>query len=244
MTLTADDRVTEALRSMGPKPDMDANRGEKKRWSELLSEKLALAFADELRARGMDGARPAEPGMYDRSGAERRMAGGIGAKKVDVTWATEESGLLVAISVKTISFADKRTNNYQKNLINRRGDLLIEAVTLHKRFPYAVIFGVLAFPEEAGHDDTDRRDSTFSNAHYSFKLFTGRNDIEGNEEQYEGLFIALHNSNQFAPSMQFFEAGDPENPLTASEVFDRLVSFVAARNADLYSYKSGKIVKR
>src|SRR3546814_5010367 len=58
------------------------------------------------------------------SGAERRLAGGIGAKKVDVTWATEESGLILAVSVKTILFKDSRTQNFQKNLTNRRADLL------------------------------------------------------------------------------------------------------------------------
>ncbi len=40
----------------------------------------------------LNGSRPSPPGEFDKSGAERRMAGGIGAKKVDVTWATEESG--------------------------------------------------------------------------------------------------------------------------------------------------------
>ena len=68
------------------------------------------------RARGMDGARPAGPGEVGLSGAERRLAGGIGAKKVDVTWATEESGLILAVSVKTILFKDSRTQNFQKNL--------------------------------------------------------------------------------------------------------------------------------
>jgi hypothetical protein len=40
------------------------------------------------------------------SGVERRMAGGLGPTKVDVSWATEESGLLLAISVKTINYRD------------------------------------------------------------------------------------------------------------------------------------------
>lgn len=44
------------------------------------------------------------------------MAGGIGAKKVDITWATEEAGLLLAVSIKTINFRDGRTGNFQKNL--------------------------------------------------------------------------------------------------------------------------------
>lgn len=39
-------------------------------------------------------------GPSSKSGAERRMSGGIGAKKVDVTWATEEGGLLLALSIK------------------------------------------------------------------------------------------------------------------------------------------------
>ncbi|MEZ5587760.1 MAG: hypothetical protein R3E46_11880 [Sedimenticolaceae bacterium] len=42
------------------------------------------------------------------------MAGGIGAKKVDVTWATEEGGLLLGISIKTINFRDNKTKNFQR----------------------------------------------------------------------------------------------------------------------------------
>ena len=73
-----------------------------------------------------------------------RAAGGIGAKKVDVTWATEEGGLLLGISIKGINFRDRRSKNFQKNLTNRRGDMLFEAVTLHRRFPYAVLGGLFS----------------------------------------------------------------------------------------------------
>ena len=104
------------------------------------------------------------------------MAGGLGAKKVDVTWATEEAGLLLAISIKSINFRDSRTGNYQKNLVNRRGDMLMEAVTLHRRFPYAVLAAVVFFDKGAEHDGTGRRKSTFVNAHARLKLFTGRSN--------------------------------------------------------------------
>ena len=63
------------------------------------------------------------------------MEGGIGAKKVDVTWATAEAGLILGVSVKTINWKDKKSANYQKNVTNRRGDLLFEAVTLPSAFP-------------------------------------------------------------------------------------------------------------
>src|SRR6185295_3334508 len=147
--------------------------------------------------RGFTEARPA-PAASDRprrktdpTGAERRMAGGIGAKKVDVTWATEESGLLFAISVKSISFRDERTGNLQKNLTNRRGDMLFETVTLHRRFPYATVVGVFFLDHEARLDATPRRKSTFLNAQQRLKLFTGRNDPAGRDEQLERLYVVL-----------------------------------------------------
>jgi hypothetical protein len=127
-----DDQLNDALRRVGPKPPDNASASVKKRYSELISQAVANAFAEELRQRGLATARPAPPGEVDRSGAERGMSGGIGAKKVDVTWATEESGLLLAISIKSINFRDRRSRTYQKNLTNRRGDMLFEAVTLHR----------------------------------------------------------------------------------------------------------------
>ncbi len=40
-------------------------------------------------------------------------------------------------------YRDAKSKNFQKNLTNRRGDLTVEAVTLHRRFPYAVLTGWL-----------------------------------------------------------------------------------------------------
>ena len=111
-----DDLLKAALIEAGDKPADTAKSDEKKAYSEKISANIALAVAEELRQRGMSEARPAPPGELGGSGAERRMAGGIGAKKVDVTWSTEESGLILGISIKSINFKDNRTKNYQKNL--------------------------------------------------------------------------------------------------------------------------------
>src|ERR1035437_9812327 len=169
-----DDLLIAAIKAAGPKPADDAPQGIKNPWVGKLSNTLAMAIAQELRHRGMKEARPATPGELGLSGAERRLAGGIGAKKVDVTWATEESGLILACSVKTIMFRDGKTGQYQKNLTNRRGDLLVEAVTLHRRFPYAVIAGFLFLDHLAAEDGTARRNSTFANAFPRLRLFTRR----------------------------------------------------------------------
>lgn len=230
-----------ALRSLGAKPADSAPQSIKKRFSEQLSEVTAQVFAAELRARGLIGTRPALPGDPGGSGAERRMSGGIGAKKVDVTWTTEESGLLLGISIKSISFRDKRSRNFQKNLTNRRGDMLFEAVTLHRRFPYAVLAGFFILDKDAASDSTDRRESTFLNAHRRFRLFTGRADPAGREEQYERLYIVLHDPDPIAPEFKVYPVGQPNTPVTLDEAFSELVTLVAERDPDFYEAIDGRL---
>lgn len=231
------------MRSIGSKPADDAPQATKKNYNEKLSAAVALAVSAELRSRGMREARPTGPGEAGASGAERRLAGGIGAKKVDVTWATEESGLILAVSVKTILFRDGSTQNFQKNLTNRRADLLNEAVTLHRRFPYAVLAALLIFDVGAESDGTSRRKSTFLNAGPRLRLFTGRQDPAGRDEQYEKFYVLLADLNDISPSIRAYEANDllTEVPLTAA--FDTLVSLIGERNFDLYEGLDGHVSK-
>jgi hypothetical protein len=242
-----DDILEAALKALPPKPPDDAPQADKKRYSELVSNAVAPAFAAELRHRGLSGARPDEPGgSAGTSGAERRMAGGIGAKKVDVTWATEESGLLLGLSVKSINFRDirrkKRSDgtvevkegSFQKNLVNRRGEMLYEAVTLHRRFPYAVLGGFLFLDKDAALDGTERRNSTYENAHIKFSMFDGRDDPAGRDEQYEQLYIVLLDATPFGAKWQTYRVGDLEHELPLSEVFDAILLAISERNPDFY----------
>lgn len=237
-----DDLLTTALKNMDERPPEDSSSSVKKAYSEQMSKVVALAFADELRYRGMQGARPAGVGEVGGSGAERRLSGGIGAKKVDVTWATEESGLVLAYSVKTINFRDGRTKNYQKNLTNRRGDMLIEAVTLHRRFPYAVLAGFLFLDWGADSDHTGKRRSTWENAHARLRLFTNRSDPAGREEQFERLYLVLVDANKFTPRWRVTEVGAPGKTLDLDAVFMEIIALVAERNFDFYEAgDNGKI---
>ena len=246
-----EDAIDRALRSLGAKPADTASREAKQDYSQKMSAALALAVADELRKRGMKGTRPASPGELDSSGAERRMSGGIGAKKVDVTWATEESGLILGISIKTINFKDRVTSNFQKNLTNRRGDMLIEAVTLHRRFPYAVIAGFFFLDKAAGEDHvrvgggTPRRRSTFHNAHQRLRLFTGRDDPAGRDEQFERFYVILVEASPSASSVQAYEVGKPDVIVPLDEILTELIGQVAIRNSDFYELNeiTGKLVK-
>lgn len=238
-TSEADALLTEALKQLPSKPADSASQSEKRGYSQLLSEKAAQAFAEELRRRGLAEARPAPPGEVGISGAERRMSGGIGAKKVDVTWTTNESGLLLALSVKSINFIDKRAQNYQKNLTNRRGDMLFESVTLHRRFPYAVLGGFFFLDKGAAEDGSDKRHSTFVNAHRRFALFTGRADPGDRDEQYERFYFVLFDANPFNPSYEISPAGKPDVRVTLAAAFDELLQVVANRNPDFYQFEDG-----
>lgn len=168
------------------------------------------------------------------------MAGGIGAKKVDVTWATEEGGLLLGISIKSINFRDQRTKNFQKNLTNRRGDMLFESVTLHRRFPYAVLGGFFFFDADAEHDGTARRRSTFVNAHARLGLFTGRNDPGARDEQYENLYVLLLNA-AGAACLRIYRVGEPDEAITIDQALDDLLRTTAVRNPDFYEYDGGHL---
>lgn len=235
--------VRTALRGVRPKPEDTATQDEKRRYSEQMSAWLARALAEALRQLGLPEVRPAPPGLLDSSGAERRLSGGLGAKRVDVSWATEESGLLLGVSIKTINFRDRRTGNFQKNLTNRRGDMLFEAVTLHQRFPYASLFGLLCLDIGAASDGTAKRRSTFENAHPRLRLFTGRNDPAGRTEQFERFFVALVDTEQEPPTFRLFSVGQPEQEILIQDALQSALSIVVERNPDFYQLKDGRLTK-
>ncbi|MEO8122967.1 MAG: hypothetical protein ABI633_02860 [Burkholderiales bacterium] len=237
-----DDLLAAALKSLPVKPEDGATQTTKKRYSEMMSQQVALALGTELRLRGLKEARPNDGSAAGESGAERRMAGGLGAKKVDVTWATEESGLLCAISVKTINFCDRKTGNFQKNLINRRGDMLMEAVTLHRRFPYAVLAGFFFLDKDAANDSTPKRRSTLINAHNRLQLFTGRIDPAGREEQFERFYLILLDASPASVVLRPFAVGQPEIELTFNEIIDDMLELVSQRNPDFYEFVDGKLM--
>lgn len=238
-----DDRLIAAIKAAGVKPADTESAPTKKNYNQRLSDCIALALAAELRDRGMKEARPSGPGEVGPSGAERRLAGGIGAKKVDVSWATEESGLIFAVSVKSIMFRDGASKNFQKNLTNRRGDMLVEAVTLHRRFPYAVLAALFILDANAANDGTARRNSTFENAFPRLRLFTRRPDPSGREEQFERFFVALVDANQFRPSVRVFEVNDGKKEIDLDTALDELIELVGERNFDLYDGTDGRIKK-
>jgi hypothetical protein len=241
--VTVDERLLETLRALLPKPADTVGRETKQRFSQRVSDAAALVLAGQLRVLGLKGTFPSSDNIT-RVGAERRLAGGIGAKRVDVSWATEQSGLLLGLSIKSINFRDGRSGNFQKNLTNRRGDLLFESVTLHRRFPFAVLGGFLILDAGAESDGTARRKSTFANAGYHLRLFRGRRDPAGREEQYEELFISLFDADPVNPTLRTYGGEELATPTTLDAALQTLIERLAERNSDFYEPVAGQLRPR
>ena len=170
-------RLIDSLIHVGPW-DLPSEQSKKKGWSEQLSRALAEYVAGNLRDRGFENTKP-----FPGGAGERAFQGGLGPKKVDVSYADERHGLLLAVSVKTIGYPP-----FGKNLKNRFGDLLTEAITLHMRFPYSVVCALFAFPEGADIDRTPlRRMSTFDRACKLFSLASGRREYTDPGEKFENV---------------------------------------------------------
>ncbi|MBI5420323.1 MAG: hypothetical protein HZA60_09545 [Deltaproteobacteria bacterium] len=226
--------INDAIRAAAPRPGDHTSRPEKKNYAERLSNEVAKVVALRLRDLGVAECQPGFEG-----GKERQFAGGIGAKKVDVSFATETAGLVLGISIKSISFPDPRTKNYSKNLTNRRGDLLAEATTLHQRFPYAVLGGLFLFDIGASLDGTDRRPGTVTRAHEIFEAFTNRDSRSNAVEKYEHIGIVVYKASD-PIGYEYFDVGAAA-PSSLDSFLLHLLERVAERNSDHYRFDGKKL---
>jgi hypothetical protein len=215
--------LQKAVIETGVIPTSAATQAEKKRFSEILSANLAKQLAEGLRSAGFPGVVPAIDGK-----GEKTFQGGLGPKRVDVSYSDDQNGLLLAVSIKSINFAP-----FGKNLKNRFGDLLTEAITLHLRFPYSVVCMLFAFPASSNEDvSMGRKVSTFQRARKLFATVSGRRDYTDPGEKFENvtmmLFEPFSESNP-SPKLELIDAATGAI-YSESEYFIKLREIYNARN--------------
>lgn len=216
--------LIDAVVAAGPIPASDAAQHEKKRYAEVLSQKLAQEMAAGLREMGFDGVKPIESGP-----GERAFQGGLGPKKVDVSYADERHGLMFAVSIKSIT-----TPPYGKNLKNRFYDLCSEGITLHLRFPYSVICALFCFPLAADENVTSGRSvSTFEQARKLLASVSGRQEYTDPGEKFENvtmlLFQPVTDDPSLAPFVKLVDSVTRE-VLDEATYFDSLRKIFNRRN--------------
>jgi hypothetical protein len=218
--------LLDAVIATGLMPDQAAPRDIKKRYSEQLSRNLATQVADGLRKTGFPRVKPEPGGRH-----EKEFQGGLGPKKVDVSYSDEQHGLIFAVSIKTIT-----AQPFGKNLKNRFGDLCTEAITLHMRFPYSIVCALFAFPTTADQDHSiepgRRQVSTFQRATQLFATISGRRDYTDPGEKFEDVTMMLLHpvlNDESAPSVKLFDARTKEE-LSEDLYFSRLLDLHNRRN--------------
>lgn len=82
---------------MGNIPDDNSGRETKKRFSEILSSHLAVEVGEGLQAQGFQNVKPVRGGP-----GEKAFQGGLGPKKVDVSYADEQHSLFLAVAIENI----------------------------------------------------------------------------------------------------------------------------------------------
>lgn len=184
MTLRAE--IQAALRTLEAPPS-GASGPTKKNYTEKLSHLIAATVAEELRTLGLTHVR-APVGGHDR-----QFMGGYGTKGVDVYLSDEKHGLLLTSGVKGLVF-DPR-----KNLKNRYRDMVMEALELHKRFPYAVCGHLFFLGHTEAHYGSKRFGNVLGEAISLLSLISGRHRPDEPPELYETMGILL------------LESGDPES---------------------------------
>lgn len=192
--MTRDDRPLSAIfERIGNVVDSSVERADKKNYAERLSRELALLVAEQLRLR-FPSARITP--LADGTSQEFRIGGNLDAKKTDVAVWDDRAGLVLGISIKTITARDQKTRRYTKNVLRNDMELRDEADKLHRRQPWAVLAALIFLPEDSTWDGRGEvSQSSFAHAVFSFRKRTGRDSANASrydtfEQVYIGLFDA------------------------------------------------------
>ncbi len=213
--MTLRSRITAAVRAEPAPPD-GAGRSAKKNYTEALSYKFSAAVAAELMVKGLDKV------CAPRRGPDKQFMGGYGTKGVDVYLSDEKHGLLLTSGVKGLVY-DPR-----KNLKNRYRDMVMEALELHKRFPYAVCGHLFFLGKREALQAGGKFGSALGEAVALLSTISGRQRPEEAPELYETMGILLLEPGK-PGSVDMKPQGVPPE-LCAADYCDRLADIFQSRN--------------
>lgn len=166
-----------------------------------------------------------------------------------VSFSDDRHGLMLAVTIKTLNFPSfprikgseppqfdfSKKGKFSKNIKNRFGDLTTESITLHLRFPFAVVACLYVMPERSMADKGEQmRSSTFERAAKLYGTISGRIAYGDPAEKFENVTLMLHRplSDLAAPNdvwVKLYEAGTMKE-LTEENYFIDLRELYNQRN--------------
>ena len=161
-------------------------------------------------------------------GSRLRVLGGYLEKEIDVCLMVEDTGPLLAISVKS------QMSSIAKNTINRFEEYVGDATNLHTRYPMLVLGFLLLIPvtDETWNATTNEPTPVLKRIHALLEQATGRDEPSGVPGSYEASALAVVDFRADPPVIldAFPAAG---SPLRMEGLFDRLVALYRKRNQPL-----------
>jgi hypothetical protein len=221
-------------------PAFGDNRSAKKNYAQNLSTELAQMVASCLRPHYRNARITPRP---DGTGHEFSVGTKSDSKKTDVGVWDDSAGLILGVSIKTYSFRDfhgatatkpAHLGRYQRNVKRNDMELRDEADVLHRRQPYAVLFGLFFMPEDACWDGINGH-SSFAHAVLTFRKRAGRRSADApRPDLFEKVYIGLFTDDG---AVRFFDVEDappknqpPQNTISLEQLVRTMRGEVTVRN--------------
>jgi hypothetical protein len=160
-----------------------------------MAERIATNLSDRL------------PGITASSTRSARSVGGT--KQLDVNFSTQQLGLALGISLKSVHTRDASGGGrYTHNMKRNEEELRVEASGYHKRQPYSVMVGVLFLPIDSCEDGKKGNPSSFGSWVRHLRPYSGREDSDNEIDRFEKLYVGLYDPS--GSDLAFFDVdSDP-----------------------------------
>jgi hypothetical protein len=238
--------VQDALEAASPRPDaLVASPQEKIRYAVDFAAAIAEGIAGDLRS--------VFPGI---TASPKRAAGSVkGPKQLDVNYSTQQLGLGLGISLKSVHLRDAKTDRktkrkslgrYTHNMKRNEEELRVEATGYHKRQPYAVMVAGLFLPFESCDDAKGENVSSFASWVRHLRPYCGRLAPSDDSDRFEKIYLALYEAN--GSDLRFFDVeapppkkGRPESNglLTYGEWLESIYNVFLRRNHADFRWADG-----
>lgn len=232
----------DVLSAAGVRPE--PGRGGGAPYATRFANAMAVYVANAFRARFPE----IKPDATGR-GVESKSRAVRGLKKLDVNYSTQQAGLLLGISLKSVHVRDKEPKHrFHHNPKRNDEELRVEAAGYHQRQPYAVLVAVVMLPFEAC-EDADARPSSFGTwVQYLWPL-ARRSDPHGDLDRFEHVFVALYDPDPRKHELVFFDVTDAppksgrpraEKTLSLEGFVERVTATYEKRNTLDFTWETGE----
>lgn len=200
-----------------------------------LSASLARTVANSLRA-DFPGILPGVDGRGGESAAPVHS----GFKRLDVNYSTQQLGLALGVSIKTLNFPDEGSKRFTKNATRIDNELRAEAHDYHGRQPYCVLAALVFVPEATTRDFGRVGRTSFRHIYEVLSKRAGRADHNGAADKFELIYLVTYDDDEGAPTFGRMRltkvreprdaTNEPVDPTTFDDVIREIGSTFLGRN--------------